>query len=58
MLCAVHVLCKTKKRTEAFYQIWKPVLERNSRWALSQPMPGLGDKHTPIQDVLDMDTTP
>ena len=58
--CGVHVVCcaiavpQQKTHTEAFYEIWTPVLERNSRWALSQPMPGLGHKDTPIQDVLDM----
>lgn len=37
---------------DAFYQIWKPVLERNARWAVKQPMPGLGDPNTPIEEVL------
>lgn len=39
---------------DAFFQIWKPVLERNARWAVAQPMPGLGDKNTPIEEVLEM----
>jgi DnaJ family protein C protein 2 len=30
------------------------VLERNARWAVVQPMPGLGDSSTPIEEVLEM----
>lgn len=39
---------------EAFFQIWRPVLERNARWAVSQPMPGLGSADTPMDEVLAM----
>lgn len=30
------------------------MLERNARWAVAQPMPGLGGKDTPIEEVLEM----
>ena len=30
------------------------MLERNARWAVAQPMPGLGDTSTPIEEVLEM----
>eukprot|EP00397_Hematodinium_sp_SG-2012_P023307 GEMP01024205.1.p1 GENE.GEMP01024205.1~~GEMP01024205.1.p1 ORF type:complete len:608 (+),score=180.38 GEMP01024205.1:130-1953(+) len=34
-----------------FYEVFRPVFERNARWSVRKPMKALGDQNTPIEEV-------
>lgn len=39
------------KGAAAFCNLFRPVFDRNARFAVSKPVPGFGDEDTPINDV-------
>eukprot|EP01126_Amoeba_proteus_P000176 TRINITY_DN10064_c0_g4_i1.p1 TRINITY_DN10064_c0_g4~~TRINITY_DN10064_c0_g4_i1.p1 ORF type:complete len:469 (-),score=117.86 TRINITY_DN10064_c0_g4_i1:787-2193(-) len=36
----------------SFYQVFRPVFERNAKWSINPRVPGLGDEKTSINDVM------
>lgn len=36
---------------ENFYDLWRPVFDREGRFSIKQPAPSLGDKDTPKKEV-------
>ena len=43
---------ESQVKNSDFYQTFRIVFERNSKWSISKEVPGLGDENTPSQTVL------
>lgn len=42
---------EVRVRACGFFEILRPVFERNAKWSKAQPVPDLGDENTPVEEV-------